>query len=56
MTPLLTEPWLRRRTEAGESEERWRQRLRGMEKGWSVWEEEEEEGQDDEVRLLIFRG
>ncbi|BGP30427.1 mtDNA inheritance, partitioning of the mitochondrial organelle [Rhodotorula toruloides] len=43
MAPLLTEPWLRRRTEEGESEEGWRERVRVMEKGWSAWEEEDVE-------------
>lgn len=50
MTPLLTDPWLRRRTEEGEGEERWRETVRGLEKGWSAWEEEEEEERDEEVR------
>ncbi|KAJ8295731.1 hypothetical protein OF846_001090 [Rhodotorula toruloides] len=49
MTPLLTDPWLRRRTEEGEGEERWRETVRGLEKGWSAWEEEEEEERDEEV-------
>ncbi|GEM12649.1 tubulin/FtsZ, GTPase domain containing protein [Rhodotorula toruloides] len=53
MAPLLTEPWLRRRTELGEAEELWRERVRGMEKAWGRWEEKE--GERDEEMDDLYR-